>query len=469
MTKINAIILLIFLMASLLAGTPTAFSQEGSPPDKVMKFTGDANWPPYQFLNEAGEPDGFCVDLVRALCQEQNLRCEFELYQDWAQAQQAVADGLADAVLGFGKTTEREKLFDFSETIATIREVIAVREETLTVHSLADLYGTSVAAVSGTPDYLQLSEDPRFHVIPVRGEAEGLRKLANREAKAFISDELAIRYVVQLREIEGLKIVGSPIWEMEVVIGVTKGKHELLEMVNAGLSSLKEGGTTDEITTKWFGSEIRPQRFPSWIRWAATVGLSIGTLIGLAALGLLVFNRRLAEEVKGRTAALEQEVHERKRAEEALRQSEYLLRQVLDTNPAVIFVKDYDSRVLLANKTMAEFYNLSVEEVTGRLQSDLHRQYGADPKDVDKWLVDDREVIDTGRPKHLVESGTDSQNRPLRFQTGKYPIDIGPAHRGVLVISEDITEHKRAEEALREAHDKLEQRVRERTAELQRF
>jgi PAS domain S-box-containing protein len=119
-------------------------------------------------------------------------------------------------------------------------------------------------------------------------------------------------------------------------------------------------------------------------------------------------------------------------------------------------VKDYDSRVLLANKTMARFYNLSVEEVTGELQSDLHRRHGADPNDIHKWLADDREVIETGQPIHLVETGTDSENRLHWFETAKYPIDIGQGRCGALVISQDITERKLAEEALRESKQLLE-------------
>ncbi|RLE06603.1 MAG: hypothetical protein DRJ06_07465, partial [Candidatus Aminicenantes bacterium] len=51
-----------------------------------------------------------------------------------------------------------------------------------------------------------------------------------------------------------------------------------------------------------------------------------------------------------RAVGVHVDITQRKRAEERLKQNEYLLRQVLNTNPAVIFVKDKDSRILLANK-----------------------------------------------------------------------------------------------------------------------
>jgi len=164
---------------------------------------------------------------------------------------------------------------------------------------------------------------------------------------------------------------------------------------------------------------------------------------------------------KGKFATVFTDITQRKRAEELLKQNEYLLRQVLNTNPAVIFVKDKDSRILLANKVMAAFYNLSVEDVIGQRQSDLHRRFGADPKQIQKWLASDKEVIETGQPKHMIEPGTDSQGRQIWFRTGKYPINIGKGRRGVLVISENITEQKKAEEQIQKELQEKELLLRE--------
>ena len=93
-TKAGLIIFLLFLIAGLLSLTSTTFGENKElAPDKIIRFTGDANWVPFHFLNESGKPDGFSVDLVNALCKELNLGCEIKLYQDWAKAQADVAVG----------------------------------------------------------------------------------------------------------------------------------------------------------------------------------------------------------------------------------------------------------------------------------------------------------------------------------------------------------------------------------------
>jgi len=167
------------------------------------------------------------------------------------------------------------------------------------------------------------------------------------------------------------------------------------------------------------------------------------------------FRVRTFSPKHGQFATIFEDISDRKQAEEALRYERALLRRVIDTSPAVIFVKDYESTIVVANQAMAGFYNLTVEEVTGRRQSDLHREFGARQEDVEQWLADDQAVIDSDESKHILEGGVDSSNQPHWFDTVKVPIDIGTGRKGVLVFSEDITARKLAEQKLDQQHQRL--------------
>jgi len=161
---------------------------------------------------------------------------------------------------------------------------------------------------------------------------------------------------------------------------------------------------------------------------------------------------------------LEREIAERKQTEERLRASEARLRQAIDLVPHVIFAKDREGRFLLVNRALAEAYQTTVEELTGKRQADVH----PDPEEAQQILRDDREVIDSGRPMTIPEERlVDSSGRPVVLQVTKIPYAVpGTAECAVLGVAVDITELKQAEQALREAHEQLEQRVKERTAEL---
>ncbi|MDA0281769.1 MAG: PAS domain S-box protein [Planctomycetota bacterium] len=145
------------------------------------------------------------------------------------------------------------------------------------------------------------------------------------------------------------------------------------------------------------------------------------------------------------------DITDRKQGERQLRQSQHLLRRILDTNPASIFAKDGDSRILFANKAMADFYGMSVDDVVGKLHTELHAQQGADTADLEKWLHDDRRVWETGETLEIAETGTDHSGRLHHYRTFKCPLELDTGQHAVLVITEDISARKHAEAALRES------------------
>ena len=161
---------------------------------------------------------------------------------------------------------------------------------------------------------------------------------------------------------------------------------------------------------------------------------------------------RTAELVKV-NADLRIEVEERKRAEDAFRESEATLRQIIDLVPHMIFVKDWDGKYLLVNKAVAEANNMSVSDLTGKYQADLH----SDSSELQNMLQDDRAVMMTGETKFIPEeSYTDAQGN-LRFhQATKVPFHIfGDKKPAVLGVAIDITKSKQAEEALHESERRL--------------
>ncbi len=76
---------------------------------------------------------------------------------------------------------------------------------------------------------------------------------------------------------------------------------------------------------------------------------------------------------EGRTAIIGtlQDVTERKRAEDALKEQEEFLRVVLNSNPSFIYVKDWEGRFVLVNDALAEEFSKNPAEITGKTVVDL--------------------------------------------------------------------------------------------------
>jgi PAS domain S-box-containing protein len=144
------------------------------------------------------------------------------------------------------------------------------------------------------------------------------------------------------------------------------------------------------------------------------------------------------------------EALERARERKALRQNEDLLRQLIDANPSLIFVKDAEGRFILVNRAAAELHGTTPDALVGKTDADLRHS----AEEIARFRAEDLEVVTSGRPKLIPEQAVMSPvtGRARWVQVMKVPLDLpaNPAPR-VLVVATDITERRQLEEQLRQA------------------
>ncbi len=145
---------------------------------------------------------------------------------------------------------------------------------------------------------------------------------------------------------------------------------------------------------------------------------------------------------------------ERKRKDDALREANRFLDSVVENIPHMIFVKDADElRVVRFNKSGEELLGQSRHELLGKNAYDFFP-----PGQADAFTSQDRAVLAGSRVVDIPEEPIETREHGTRIlHTKKIPIrDEHGVSRYLLGISEDITERKRAEEALREAREDAE-------------
>lgn len=151
---------------------------------------------------------------------------------------------------------------------------------------------------------------------------------------------------------------------------------------------------------------------------------------------------------------------------EELRLSRNMLSHIMNSVPQAIFWKDRESVYLGCNRVFALQAGLDhPEDIVGKQDFDL--PWGREASE--GYRADDREVMErTEAKRHIIETLRQADGATIWIDTSKIPlIDKSGRVEGVLGVYEDITRRKQAEEDLVNINRHLEQRVTERTLELQ--
>jgi PAS domain S-box-containing protein len=180
------------------------------------------------------------------------------------------------------------------------------------------------------------------------------------------------------------------------------------------------------------------QRIHTLMLTSGAAGLVLTLALALLGIVALRSQRRLAAVFAERT-----------RAGEALREAHGFLDSVLENIPNMIFVKDAkELRFVRFNKAGEELLGHSRAELIGKNDYDFF------PESEAKFFTDrDREVLNGGRLVDIPEEPVHTAHQTARIlHTKKIPLlDEAGRPQYLLGISEDITELKETEKALREA------------------
>ncbi len=177
-------------------------------------------------------------------------------------------------------------------------------------------------------------------------------------------------------------------------------------------------------------------------------------------LEIRLFNLEESDEI----VAVVRDITEIRSREKEVRSERKLLRTLIDNIPDAIYSKDKELRKIIANP--ADLYNMHLEseaEVYGKTDLDLH------PRELaEGFMADDRSVIESGQAViNKEEFVLDKDGEKIWLLTSKLPLrnDEGEIV-GLLGIGRNVTESVKSREEIQKLNAELEERVIQRTQEL---
>jgi PAS domain S-box-containing protein len=134
---------------------------------------------------------------------------------------------------------------------------------------------------------------------------------------------------------------------------------------------------------------------------------------------------------------------ERKRSEQALRESQAFFNSFMDNSPAVAFMKDTEGRYVYVNKPFERLFGQKLTFLEGKTSYDW-----LPAETADQTHKHDLDVLTTGRPQEVIETVPTGDGTPHHWLVFKFPTTDSSGNRFVAGVGVDISGRQRAEEAL---------------------
>lgn len=238
-------IMMIAFASAMSLGLATA-----SYAQKVRMGTEGA-YPPYNFVNDKGEIDGFERELGDALCKVAKLDCTW-VKNDWDSIIPNLVSGNYDTIMaGMSITAERDKVIDFTQEYfppdpsayvalkgasdSVVNGVVAAQKATIQASHVASSKATVVEFA--TPD-------------------ETIAAVRSGEADAVLADKAFLEPIVKESKGELVFVGGDVVIGGGIGIGVRESDGDLKSKLNAAIDSMKKDGSLSKLIAKWFDGKV---------------------------------------------------------------------------------------------------------------------------------------------------------------------------------------------------------------------
>jgi len=399
---------------------------------KYIRLGVDPAWPPFEFFDITRVYSGIASDYVRFLNQKLNI--EMVPVQDlsWSNVMDKARASEIDVLPCVLKTPERSKFLWFTKPYLSFPMVILTREDAAFINGVQDFEDNKVAVVRGYATQELLEQDyPDRKFYLANNLEEALKALSKGKVDAYVGNLASITYTTQKLGLTNLKVATTSPYKFELAFAVRKDWPQLVNILNKSLESLPDSKRT-EIYNRWIS--VRFERGIDWTPIFQLVG-AIVLVSGFIFIIIIRWNRALSKEVT-----------DRKLVEEALRGSRAAARGLLDATQESLLLLDKEGAIIASNQTAAERFQKSPEELSGINLFDLV------PKNIRaSRIAHFEDVLQTGTPADF-EDIRDG----IVLHHIYYPVqDKAGAIMGVAIFAQDITERKRAEEAIRESQERF--------------
>ena len=234
-------------MKSLMIATAALALSAGLSMAQTVRMGTEGAYPPYNFINDKGEVDGFEREMGDELCKRAELTCEW-VTNEWDSIIPNLVSGNYDTIIaGMSITAERDQVIDFTQDYYP-----PAASAYAALSADADIKGGVIAAQTATIQAGYVAESGAT-LIEFPTPDETIAAVRNGEADAVFADKDYLAPIVA--ESGGELVFAGEDIQLGggVGMGLRESDTELKDKFNAAITDMKADGSLNTLITKWFG------------------------------------------------------------------------------------------------------------------------------------------------------------------------------------------------------------------------
>jgi len=445
------LILFICLILFYIILIPTAVSAS----EPITLSVGVYENQPKIFTDDKGSASGFWPDIINYIALKEGWKIEW-VRGTWAQCSERLENGEIDLMPDVSFTEPRSKKYAFSRETVLVSWTRIYARKGAGIQSILDLEGKKIGVMTGSVNFTgtggikELIDKFDFNCTFVETDnySEVFELLKKREVDAGVTNKDFGNKHEKDFDIDRTPIIFRPSHlQFAFPLDSSLTPH-LLERIDYHIKELKEDKDSIyyQSLENWLTVKVdEKQVTPVWLYYI---------LIGIGGIALLLFggNFILRSQVRFKTKELREDITQRKKAEESLRQSERRYRFLAEQPGQMIY--DYN---ILSGKIN---WSGDIEGVTG-FNFDYFRKV-----DIASWRnlihADNRKnalaLLDNAMKngkKYNIDYRLKCKDGTYKFieDNGFFLLDKNGKAYQILGIMKDISKRKESEEKLKKTMD----------------
>lgn len=219
--------------------------------DGVLSVGTNAEFPPFEYVDDNGEPDGFDIALIKAIGEKLGVEVQVENME--FNALVASIGGKIDvAIAGMTVTDERKEMVDFSNSYYTAVQYVILPKDS-EIATADDLKGKAIGVQLGTTGDFIAEEIEGAEVAQYNKALDAVNDLVNGRLDCVIVDKnpalvFESKFSDQVTAVDGAQFDFEA---EEYAIAIPKGDTALAEQINAALQEMTDDGTFDALVEEY--------------------------------------------------------------------------------------------------------------------------------------------------------------------------------------------------------------------------